>query len=205
MNIRILMTAVLAGTLMMLGCGDDENGAAGAGGTGGTAGAGGAAGAGGMGGAAGAGGMGGTAGAGGAAGNLIAPLDNDSLQTPAVTEFLSITGTRDFSYVDQISTPMGDTEDWVEFEFPNNANTAQQVRVTLDCVYSDAENGAQGSATVWEDDVEDTGLAAICNDGEQILTVDNTKVQSVRIHFTIDPTDDVQTLVDYTLTIVGFQ
>ena len=150
-------------------------------------------------------GAGGTAGAGGMAGNLIAPLDNDSLQNPAVSEFLSITGTRDFAYTDQISYPMGDTEDFVEFEFPNNSNTAQQVMITLDCTFSEAQNGAIVSATVWEDGVEDIGLRADCNDGEQTLTVDNTKVQTVRIYFSGTPTDDEQTLVDYTITIVGFQ
>jgi hypothetical protein len=145
------------------------------------------------------------AGAGGMGVDLIAPLDNDSLQNPAVSEFLSITGTRDFAYTDQISSPMGDMEDFVEFEFPNNSNPAQQVRITLDCTFSEAENGAQVRATVWEDGVEDIGLRADCNDGEQILTVDNTKVQTVRIYFSVGPTGDEQTLVDYTITIVGFQ
>jgi hypothetical protein len=143
------------------------------------------------------------AGAGGVAADLIAPPDNDSLPMPAVSVLLRSRGSRDFSYADQISTPMGDTEDWVEFEFPNNSNTAQQVSIALDCVFSEAENGAQVRATVWEDGVEDLGLLAICNGGEPTLTVDNTKVQSLRIYFTIDPTDDAQTLVDYNLTVVG--
>jgi hypothetical protein len=138
------------------------------------------------------------------AADLIAPPDNDSLQMPAVSVLLRSRGTRDFSYADQISTPMGDTEDWVEFEFPvSSTTTDQQVSIALDCVFSEAENGAQVRATVWEDGVEDLGLLAICNGGEPTLTVDNTKVQSVRIYFTIDPTDDVQTLVDYNLTVVG--
>jgi hypothetical protein len=130
-----------------------------------------------------------------------APADNDSLQNPAESYFLSNTGTRDFTYADEISSPTGDAEDFVEFEFPNNSNPDQTVRITLDCTIT-GQADAQGAAVIFEDGVQDNSLRAPCNDGEQVLTVDNTKVQTVRIGFSsvADPTH-----IDYTLTVIGFE
>ncbi|MEJ2747351.1 MAG: SH3 domain-containing protein, partial [Anaerolineae bacterium] len=113
----------------------------------------------------------------------IADFDNDSLQNPAQSVFFSITGTRDFSYSNAVSYPDGDQDDWVEFEFPNNANSSQNVWITLTCTIS-GEPGAQLRATLWENQAQTTKIV-LCNNGETQLTVDNTKVQQLQIHWGI--------------------
>lgn len=128
----------------------------------------------------------------------VAAFDNDSLQNPAVSVFFSPTGNRNFTYGNDVSYADGDQEDWVEFEFPNNANTNQTVRLTLTCAIAGSES-AQLRATIWEDGVKTTKIV-ICNQDEQ-LTVDNTKVQQVQIHFGIT---DEGIYATYTLTVVGF-
>jgi hypothetical protein len=136
---------------------------------------------------------------------FIAPLDGDSLQAPAVSEFLRITGTRELVYFDQVSAQQGDADDWVEFELPNNSNRNQRITAELQCEFSGIEPGnAQVRVTVFEDGVENLSLLVFCNDGPTNLTVDNTKVQTARVHFSIQPVDG-QVLVDYQLRIVGFR
>lgn len=130
----------------------------------------------------------------------IAPFDNDSLQNPAQSVFLSITGTRNFSHSHDVSYENGDQEDWVEFEFPNNANTNQPVWITLNCTITGAGN-AQLRVTLYEDGAGTTQIV-LCNDGEKQLTVNNTKTQQLRIHFGIPAPDIYAT---YTLTVVGFR
>ena len=130
----------------------------------------------------------------------IAPFDNDSLQNPAVSVFLSITGNRNFNYSDAISYEGGDQDDWVEFEFPNNSNPNQIVWITLECAISGSDS-AQVRATVYEDGGQTTKIV-LCNQGETQLTVDNTKTQQVRIHFGIT---DENVYATYTITVVGFR
>lgn len=129
-----------------------------------------------------------------------ADFDNDSLQNPATSVFLSLTGTRNFSYSNAVSYPDGDQDDWVEFEFPNNANSSQNVWITLTCTIS-GEPGAQLRATVWENGVKTTKIV-ICNNGETQLTVDNTKVQQLQIHWGITREG---IYADYTVQVVGFK
>jgi hypothetical protein len=133
-------------------------------------------------------------------GIAVAPADNDSLQNPAQTHFLSITGTRDFAYTNEISFPMGDAEDFLEFEFPNNQNPAQVVRITLACTLTGDED-AVGTVEIFEDAVLGN-LRVDCNEGEQTLTVDNTKVQTARVRFS---SAGATSHLAYTLTVVGFQ
>lgn len=130
----------------------------------------------------------------------IAPLDNDSLAAPAESHFLRITGTREFTFQNDISTDVGDASDFVEFEFPNNSNPSQSVFLTLDCNII-GEEGTQVRATIYEDG-ERTLSFVSCNEGEQRLTVDNTKVQTVAIEFSNIP---APAYADYTLTVVGFR
>jgi uncharacterized protein YraI len=130
-----------------------------------------------------------------------APFDNDSLQNPAQDVFFSVTGTRNFTYSDAVSYPNGDQEDWVQFEFPNNSNTNQNVWITLSCQLSGNVGNAQLRATIYEDGQQTTKIV-ICGQGQQMLTVDNTKVQQVKIHFGI--TND-GVYATYDLQVVGFQ
>jgi hypothetical protein len=122
------------------------------------------------------------------------------LQNPAVSAFFRPTGTRNFSHANQVSYPNGDQEDWVEFEFPNNSNTSQRVWVTLDCTISGDPN-AQLRATLWENGAATTQIA-ICNQGEVQLTVNNTAVQQLRVHFGITGEG---IYADYALNVVGYK
>ncbi|MEM7336104.1 MAG: hypothetical protein AAF490_28750 [Chloroflexota bacterium] len=134
---------------------------------------------------------------------IVAAFDNDSLQNPSGgVNFLSITGTRNFIHQSDISFSGGDTEDYVAFEFPNNSNVNQSVWITLECNLSGDVGNAQMAAVVIEDGVEQAGETVICNSGEQQLTVDNTKVQTVRIYYNITNEGVYGT---YTLTVVGFK
>jgi hypothetical protein len=135
-----------------------------------------------------------------APGVRVAPDDNDTLEEPAESHFLSITGEREFTYSDEISSPEGDDLDFIEFEFPNNSNTAQVVRITLDCAF-EGDLEAVGAARILEDGEAGT-LRVQCNEGEQTLTVNNTKVQTARVEIT---TAAGPTHLEYTLTVVGFQ
>ncbi|MFQ5434675.1 MAG: hypothetical protein ACE5FD_07345, partial [Anaerolineae bacterium] len=129
----------------------------------------------------------------------IAQFDNDSLQNPAVSVFMSPTGNRNFSHSNDISYPNGDQDDWVEFEFPNNSNTSQRVRITLNCNIT-GPDGAQVRATIYEDGQQTTKIV-ICGQGETFLTVDNTKKQQLRIHWGITQDGVYAT---YDLTVVGY-
>ena len=136
---------------------------------------------------------------------LVAPFDNDSAAAPAVDEFLSITGTREIVYTDQISAEAGDTEDFVQFELPNNSNPNQRIDVAIDCdVIGDEEVFARvellnvdgGETTVA------TGGPIDCNEDFAQMTVRNDQVQLARIHFALTPEE--QTLIEYTLIVEAF-
>lgn len=112
---------------------------------------------------------------------------------------MSITGVREFGHTDEISFPNGDADDFVEFELPNNSNPAQRIQVELDCAL-EGELDAIVRATLFEDGIATT-RSVRCNEGRVDLTVDNTRVQSLRIAFSVvsDPT-----FVDYTLRVIAF-
>jgi len=44
-----------------------------------------------------------------------APMDNDSAQAPAINIIFSATGTRSIQYTSDVSSPNGDTDDWLQF------------------------------------------------------------------------------------------
>ena len=57
-----------------------------------------------------------------------APMDNDSAQAPAVNVVFSATGTRSMQYASDVSSPNGDTDDWMQF-----TPFTQTVRIDLAC------------------------------------------------------------------------
>lgn len=155
------------------------------------------------------GGTGGDPGLGGQGGapidEPIAPLDNDSAANPAVDEFLSITGTREIVYTDQISAEAGDTEDFVQFELPNNSNPNQSIEVAIECdVFGDEEVFARvellnvdGNETTAA-----TGGPIDCDEDFVQMTVRNDQVQLARIH--VQGVPEAQTLIEYTLIVAPF-
>jgi hypothetical protein len=135
----------------------------------------------------------------------IAPFDNDSAANPAVDEFLSITGTREIAYTDQISAEEGDNEDFVQFELPNNSNPNQRIEIDIDCdVYGDETVFAR--VELLNVDGNDTarinGGPFDCNEGPFPVTVRNDQVQLARIHVQGVPQE--QTLIEYTFVVSPF-
>ena len=136
---------------------------------------------------------------------LIAPFDNDSAANPAVDEFLSITGTRDIVYTDQISAEDGDNEDFVQFELPNNSNPNQNMGISIDCdVFGDENVFARVELLNVDgnDTTRITGGPIDCNEGEFRVTVRNDQVQLARIH--VQGVPQVQTLIEYTIVVAPF-
>ena len=109
----------------------------------------------------------------------LAELDNDSLQRPAESYFMSPTGTREFTYTGDISFPDGDLEDFVEFELPNNSNPSTRMQITLDCTFT-GQDDAIVRVNIYEDGVKGSETA-LCNDGATNITIDNTMVQTAVI------------------------
>ena len=137
---------------------------------------------------------------------LIAPFDNDSAANPAVDEFLSITGTRELAYTDQISAEDGDQEDFVQFVLPNNSNPNQRIEIDIDCdVYGDQNVFAR--VELLNVDGNDTtrinGGPFDCNEGPFPVTVRNDQVQLARIHVQGVPQE--QTLIEYTFVVLPFR
>ena len=46
---------------------------------------------------------------------IPAPIDGDSAQAPVVSVSLSASGSHSFQYSDDVSSPDGDSEDWIQF------------------------------------------------------------------------------------------
>jgi uncharacterized protein YraI len=60
-------------------------------------------------------------------------LDGDSLQAPSASVTLSLSGTRAFEFAGEISSPEGDSEDWVQFASPSKL-----IQASLKCSSNDA-------------------------------------------------------------------
>lgn len=156
-------------------------------------------------------GTGGQGGAGGAAGEPIevedrlAPFDNDSADDPSVDQFLSITGTREIIYSDVISAEDGDTQDFVQFELPNNSNPNQNMGIQIDCdVFGDQNVFARVELMNVDgnDATRINGPPIDCNQGEFRVTVQNDQVQLARIH--VQGVPEEQTLIEYTIVVAPF-
>jgi len=74
-------------------------------------------------------------------GSIIAPtptvgpayIDGDSYVSPAIRVTFSGAGTHQFLYSSQVSTPDGDTEDWIEFQPYAASGTNARLTISLDC------------------------------------------------------------------------
>ena len=130
----------------------------------------------------------------------LAEQDGDSVTDPAVSQFMSPTGTRVLEYSGAISYPQGDQADYVEFEVPNNSNSSQRIYVTLDANL-EGQQDAIIHATLFEDG-EQVSRRVLANDGEVNLTIDNTKIQTLRIAFT---SAGEPTYAEYTLTVRAYR
>ena len=66
---------------------------------------------------------------------IPALIDNDSAQSPAINIILSSTGSQSFQYSSDVSSPDGDTEDWIQF-----TPFTPTIRIVLDCAGNGAVN-----------------------------------------------------------------
>jgi uncharacterized protein YraI len=120
--------------------------------------------------------------------------DKDSAAVPAVRVTFSATGTRQFSYSGQVSAPLGDPEDWVEFTpFAINASNAMLI-FSLTC-------SGNGSLTVSLEQAGTplTGWGTLaCGDLNKLITL--PAGQPVEMHLVPAPGQGLQ-LVNYDLTV----
>ncbi|RME87363.1 MAG: SH3 domain-containing protein [Anaerolineae bacterium] len=95
-----------------------------------------------------------------------APPDDDSAQSPAVHVVFSPAASRAFSYSSDLSSPQGDSEDWVEFTFSTPSDVAR-VLLSLTC-----QGNGEVRVELWQDGqkLDDWGSLA-CGDEEVPLTL----------------------------------
>lgn len=108
---------------------------------------------------------------------IAAPVDGDSPSAPAVNVTLSPTGTKSFQYSSDVSSPVGDAEDWIQF-----TPSAGAVLVELEC-----EGSGSYIAEVLADGVPPQNL--VCGKIILIPTIPNT-VHAIR--FQSAPMGDLQ-------------
>jgi uncharacterized protein YraI len=120
--------------------------------------------------------------------------DKDTVAAPAVRVAFSATGTRQFSYSGQVSAPLGDPEDWVEFTpFAINASNAILI-FSLTC-------SGNGNLTVSLEQAATplTGWGTLaCGDLNKLITL--PAGQPVEMHLVPAPGQGLQ-LVNYVLTV----
>jgi uncharacterized protein YraI len=58
-----------------------------------------------------------------------APMDNDSAESPAIDIIFSTTGTHSLQYTSDVSSPTGDTDDWIQFK-----PYTQSVFIEMNCL-----------------------------------------------------------------------
>lgn len=126
-----------------------------------------------------------------------AETDNDSTFNPAAYKSLAPTGDRrQLVYSDEVSSPQGDFEDWIEFTTVASQNTTNYIWVSLSC-----NGSAQLRAQMYDADshTEITGAEFWLECGtvdKQITTTSNYDYQ-----FRIYPRTDGYT--EYTITVKG--
>ena len=120
--------------------------------------------------------------------------DGDSAANPAIRVTFSASGTRQFTYSSQVSTPQGDPEDWVEFTpFAINASDALLV-YSLTC----SGNGSL-IVTIEQTGTPLTGWGTLaCGDSNKLIKL--PAGQSYEMHLVPAPGEGLQ-LVDYVLAV----
>ncbi len=120
--------------------------------------------------------------------------DNDTAAKPAVSVSFSASGTRQFTYSDQVSAPTGDSEDWVGFTpFTSNGTDARLV-FSLTC-------SGNGRLTVemWQGGSVLSGWGSLaCGDLEKLITL--PAGQLYELHLFPASGEGLQ-LVNYVLTV----
>jgi hypothetical protein len=95
--------------------------------------------------------------------------DNDSQNNPAASVVFEALGTRSLIYRGDVSTPQGDSEDWIRFTSNNDVLFA-----SLECYNNTLQ------IKLWEDG-QPTTLALACGDKNKKLDVKTGSVYSIQI------------------------
>jgi uncharacterized protein YraI len=127
---------------------------------------------------------------------VAAVQDDDSIQSPAVNVVLSASGSRSFSYSSDVSSPNGDSEDWVAFSLEDaQGNVTKTVYTDLTC-----QGNGKLIVELWQGNQPSKGWEPLtCGDSHHPLTVYPGQTYSIRLRAK-SASDGLQ-YVNYTLTI----
>ncbi len=128
---------------------------------------------------------------------LPAPQDGDSAESPAAEVIFAPNGTRQFSFTGQVSSPEGDTEDWVAFTPYNQPGTQAVINFSLQC-----SGRGKLSVELWKNGqvISDTPGPA-CGDQDQTLTLNAG--EAYQLHFEILADSSSLQSVGYIITILN--
>jgi uncharacterized protein YraI len=115
-------------------------------------------------------------------------MDNDASENPIAQVTFEPSGTRTLIYNGDVSTPEGDTQDWVEF-----TSYSALVIASLECIGSNSLK-----AYILENNMP-TGQTIAC--GEQITSVAVNPGTSYLVHLQAIPSIETLQYTNYTLTI----
>lgn len=120
--------------------------------------------------------------------------DGDSPANPVVRVTFSATGTTRFIYSDQVSTPQGDPEDWVEFTPYSASGTTAHLILSLACTGNSALN-----VELWQQNAALSGWGSLAC-GESSRPILLTAGQVYQLRLSPAPGTGLQ-FVAYTLTV----
>ena len=120
--------------------------------------------------------------------------DGDSSTNPVVRVTFSATGTTRFIYSDQVSTPQGDPEDWVEFTPYSASGTTARLILSLACTGNSALN-----VELWQQNNALSGWGSLtCGESGRSILLTARQVYQLRL--SPAPGTGLQ-FVGYTLTV----
>jgi len=124
-----------------------------------------------------------------------ASTDNDTATAPAIQITFSLSGTRQFSYTSDVSSPQGDAEDWVAFTpYASLAGSPARLLLSLICT----GNGSL-EVELWRNGAPLTGWGGlVCGDQDKFLELTAGTPNQLRLRAV--PGDGLR-YVRYTLTV----
>lgn len=121
-------------------------------------------------------------------------IDGDSSVSPAIRVTFSATGTHQFVFSSQVSTPEGDAEDWVEFTPYSSGGTNARLKISLACT----GNGTL-KVELWQGGTRLSGWCALaCGETRKSILLPAGEVYQMRL---TPAAGDELRLVAYTLTL----
>lgn len=106
-----------------------------------------------------------------------APEDNDSADEPAISVIFSATNSRAFNYSSDLSSPDGDSEDWIAF----HPNSAESDRVNLLIDLSCSGNGSL-IVELWQGGIKLTQWGSLeCGDSDYALSMFRDETYQFRL------------------------